>query len=71
MSDSIIETVKAGAILEPLLGDLNSRGIPILGTVELTDKCNLRCVHCFLVEVVVRRGCLWWQERSIPVRHQI
>ena len=48
MSDSCIGTVSAGTILGPLLGDLNRRGIPLAGTVELTNKCNLKCLHCYI-----------------------
>lgn len=48
MSDSCIGTVSAGTILKPLLGDRNRRGIPLAGTIELTNKCNLKCAHCYI-----------------------
>lgn len=48
MSETLIGTVSAGTIFEPLLGDLSRRGIPLSGTVELTSSCNLRCVHCYI-----------------------
>jgi radical SAM protein with 4Fe4S-binding SPASM domain len=48
MSDTCIGTISAGAIFEPLVGDVNRRGIPIGGIVELTNRCNLKCVHCYI-----------------------
>jgi len=33
---------------EELLGQLSGRRHPFLGTLELTERCNLSCIHCFI-----------------------
>jgi MoaA/NifB/PqqE/SkfB family radical SAM enzyme len=48
MSDDIVGTISAQKVFGHLLSDAEHRGIPLSGTVELTNKCNLRCLHCFI-----------------------
>ena len=30
--------------------------IPVSGSIDLTNRCNLRCIHCYLRQTSVLKG---------------
>jgi MoaA/NifB/PqqE/SkfB family radical SAM enzyme len=43
-----LEPVENGAFFERLKTRMTSQRYPFLGSLEVTFRCNLRCVHCYL-----------------------
>ncbi len=41
---------------EVLVGPLNGGRYPLSGTLELTDRCNLGCVHCYINQPAANRA---------------
>ncbi len=39
---------ESSVFLRHLAGVAAERRVPVSGTIELTERCNLRCVHCYL-----------------------
>ena len=42
-----MSTLRYGDFAERLKGGLGER-YPVFGSIELTERCNLRCVHCYI-----------------------
>ena len=40
--------ITLGELGEKLLAQLQGRRYPLSGSLELTERCNLRCVHCYI-----------------------
>ena len=40
--------ITLGELGEELLAQLQGRRYPLAGSLELTERCNLRCVHCYI-----------------------
>lgn len=40
--------IKSTAFLQHLAGTAAARRVPLSGTIELTQRCNVACVHCYL-----------------------
>src|ERR1044071_7390254 len=43
----MIETLDYGAFSLTVHQEVNGRRIPVNGTIELTHRCPLECVHCY------------------------
>lgn len=39
---------ESSAFLHGLTGKVNDQRVPFSGAIELTERCNLRCAHCYL-----------------------
>jgi len=40
--------VDLGVLGTELLEQLQGRRYPLSGSIELTERCNLRCLHCYI-----------------------
>jgi MoaA/NifB/PqqE/SkfB family radical SAM enzyme len=47
-----IPTVSIATYRDRLQRDSQGRSIPLTGSIEITARCNLDCVHCYLVRSV-------------------
>lgn len=69
-----IPEIRYGEFSKPFYGNLDQQRIPIDGSIELTMRCNLNCVHCYrvpkrkelstnqwknIIDQIVEAGCLW------------
>src|ERR1051326_927507 len=62
----MIETLDYGAFSLTVHQEVNGRRIPVNGTIELTHRCPLECVHCYNNLPMSARGV-----RAAPaVRHR-
>lgn len=50
-------------IVRKLFSNAYNKRIPLVGTMELTDACNLRCVHCYIDED--KRDCYLPYEKCV------
>lgn len=49
MALSLVDTTPSAAAFIKEFGDrAEARRIPMMGMLEITSRCNLRCVHCYL-----------------------
>jgi MoaA/NifB/PqqE/SkfB family radical SAM enzyme len=46
--------LKISEFMDRLVGGISRKRIPLQGSVELTDRCNLQCAHCYIKDF--RRG---------------
>jgi radical SAM protein with 4Fe4S-binding SPASM domain len=45
---SVCPEVTLGELGDEFVAQLEGRRFPLSGSLELTERCNLRCVHCFI-----------------------
>ena len=49
MAASLVDTTSSVSEFIKAFGDLTeARRLPLMGMLEITSRCNLRCVHCYL-----------------------
>lgn len=49
MATSLVDTTSSVSEFIKQFGDLTeARRLPLMGMLEITSRCNLRCVHCYL-----------------------
>ena len=49
MATSLVDTTKSVSEFIKAFGDrTEARRLPLMGMLEITSRCNLRCVHCYL-----------------------
>lgn len=48
MQCSFAQEMDLGDWTETLLGDMQGARFPLSGSIELTERCNLACVHCYI-----------------------
>ena len=53
-----IPTTDLGRFSERLYERVTAQRIPIAGSIELTSRCNLRCVHCYVGQPVADRRAM-------------
>ena len=56
MSCPSLPEIDAGEWGEILLRSLQGRRYPLGGTLELTDRCNLGCLHCYINQPAANRS---------------
>ncbi len=52
-----------------ILKSLNGQRYPYNGMIELTDRCNLNCVHCYINQAPASRGALANEMPTEQVKH--
>ena len=50
---------------DELLAQLGGRRYPLGATFELTERCNLRCLHCYIKQPA---GSPLWERLGLAVR---
>ena len=50
MGDLKMPTIDYNDFIEPLYDKTHAKNKPINGQLEITLRCNLRCVHCYVIE---------------------
>jgi radical SAM protein with 4Fe4S-binding SPASM domain len=51
-----IPELSYGELGEQILAKIGDRRVPVSGCIELTERCNLRCVHCYINQPAANKG---------------